>query len=163
MRDRNLRIASYLLALVGLGCAGYLTYTKYAHDGVCGVSGGCTVVQTSQWSELFGVPVSVLGIAGYVGIFILLSLRGEMFRLLLVVATGVGFLFSCYLMYRAYITLEAFCPFCTGSAVMMTLLFIVSMTRFVLGPDRPAPALAGGDDVGSSEDSEDTRTVDIGA
>lgn len=161
VRDRNLRIASYALALLGLGCAIYLTYSKFAENGVCGVSGGCTIVQQSPWSELFGVPISVLGIAGYVGILALLTLRGETARLLLVVGAGIGFLFSCYLMYRAYITLEAFCPFCTTSALMMTLLFIISTTRFVLGPDRPATAL--GDDDLDVDDVDEARTVDAGA
>lgn len=138
MRDRNLLIASYVLALVGLGCAIFLTYTKLADDGVCGISGGCTIVQQSRWSTIGGIPVSIFGIAGYVATLALLSLRGETVRLLTVMVTGVGFLFSLYLMYRAYVTLDAFCPFCTGSAVMMTLLFLINTVRFVLGPDQPA-------------------------
>lgn len=138
MLDRRLRIAQYVLALVGLAAAGYLTYTKYAHGGVCGVSGGCTTVQQSPWSELFGIPVSVLGVVGYVGVLVALSLRGELARLALVVMTGVGFAFSMFLMYRAYVTLEAFCPFCTTSAAMMTLLFLISIARYLRGPD-PEP------------------------
>lgn len=143
MVDRRLRIASYVLACIGLAAAIYLTYTKYAHDGVCGVSSGCTVVQQSTWSELFGIPVSVLGIVGYVGFLALLTApqRNESVRLLLVIGTGIGFLFSMFLMYRAYITLNAFCPFCTTSALMMTSLAVVSTVRFIRGPDplRPAP------------------------
>lgn len=144
MRDRNLKIASYLLAVVGLGCAVYLTYTKLADGGQCLVS-GCSVVQQSQWSELLGLPVTAFGVAGYVAILILLMLRGETARLLLVVVSGVGFLFSMYMMYRAYVTLNAFCPFCTGSAVAMTLLFLVSAARFVLGPDGPPSGPVGFD------------------
>jgi uncharacterized membrane protein len=135
--DRRLRTAAVVLALVGLAAAAYLTYTKYAHDGVCGVSSGCTTVQQSAWSELFGIPVSVLGVIGYLGFLALLLLapqRNENVRLALVIGTGVGFLFSMFLMYRAYVTLEAFCPFCTTSAVMMTLLAIISTIRFLRGP-----------------------------
>ncbi len=137
MRDRNLRIASYLIAAIGLGCAVYLTYTKIASGGQCLVS-GCSVVQQSRWSEMAGIPVTAFGVAGYLAALVLLALRGETARLLLVVVTGIGFLFSMYLMYRAYITLDVFCPFCTGSAVAMTLLFVISTARYVLGPDRPA-------------------------
>lgn len=142
MLDRRLRIAQYVFAIVGLAAAIYLTYSKYENAGVCGVSAGCTVVQQSEWSELFGIPVSVLGIVGYVGFLGLLSApqKGELVRLGLVVGTGLGFLFSMFLMYRAYITLDAFCPFCTTSAVMMTLLAVISTVRFVRGPDRPALA-----------------------
>ncbi len=148
MLDRRLRWVSFVVALIGLGAAGYLTYTKYAHDGICGVSGGCTVVQTSTWSELVGIPVSVIGVVGYVAILasLLAPQRLELVRLGLVVMTGIGFLFSLYLMYRAYITLEAFCPFCTTSAVCQTLLFVLSTTRFLRGPDRPALVPAGEDE-----------------
>jgi uncharacterized membrane protein len=148
MWDRRLRIAQFAFVAIGLAAAIYLTYTKYAHDGICGVSSGCTVVQTSEWSELFGIPVSVLGIVGYVGLLglLLLPQRSELVRLGLVVGSGVGFLFSMFLMYRAYITLDAFCPFCTTSAVMMTLLAITSVIRFVLGPDGPVLPLGAGED-----------------
>ncbi|MEV4421942.1 vitamin K epoxide reductase family protein [Patulibacter sp. NPDC049589] len=144
MLDRRLRIAQYVFAAIGLAAAIYLTYSKYEHAGVCGVSAGCTIVQQSEWSELFGIPVSVLGIVGYVGILLLLTFpRNELARLALVIGAGIGFLFSLFLMYRAYITLDAFCPFCTTSAIMMTLLAITSTIRFLRGPDRPALAGAG--------------------
>lgn len=140
MLDRRLRIAQFVFVAIGLAAAIYLTYSKFAHEGQCGVSSGCTVVQQSKWSELFGVPVSVLGVVGYLGLLglLLAPQRGELVRLALVVGSGIGFLFSMFLMYRAYVTLEAFCPFCTTSAVMMTLLAITSVTRFVLGPGDPA-------------------------
>jgi uncharacterized membrane protein len=159
MLDRRLRIAQYVFAVVGLAAAIYLTYSKYEHAGVCGVSAGCTIVQQSEWSELFGIPVSVLGIVGYVGFLGLLTApqKNELVRLGLVVGTGVGFLFSMFLMYRAYITLDAFCPFCTTSAVMMTLLAITSTVRFVRGPDRPVAAGDDGllDDDATDEDEDD--------
>lgn len=140
MLDRRLRIASFVLVAIGLACAIYLTYLKYAHV-QCVAGEGCDIVQRSQWSELFGVSVSILGIVGYVGILIVLLLpaRNELARLALVVVTGVGFLFSMYLMYRAYVTIDAFCPFCTTSAAVMTLLAIISTTRFIRGPDRESP------------------------
>lgn len=157
MLDRRLRLLQFLLALVGLGAAVYLTYSKYAHDGVCGVSAGCTIVQNSPWSELYGIPVSVLGLVGYVSILgaLLAPQRNELVRLALVVMSGIGFLFSLFLMYRAYITLDAFCPFCTTSAVMMTLLAITSVVRFVMGPGSSAGAGAGSvDGLGDEGDLE---------
>lgn len=154
MRDRNLKIASYLIAAIGLGCAIYLTYTKIASGGQCLVS-GCSVVQQSRWSEMAGIPVTAFGVAGYLVTLVLLAMRGETARLLLVVTTGVGFLFSMYLMYRAYITLDVFCPFCTASAAAMTLLFLISATRFVMGPDRPPSSPVGFD----ADEDEDLLTA----
>lgn len=150
MLDRRLRIAQLVFVAIGLAAAIYLTYSKYAHEGVCGVSSGCTVVQQSEWSELFGIPVSVLGIVGYVGLLglLLAPQRSELVRLALVIGSGIGFLFSLFLMYRAYVTLDAFCPFCTTSAVMMTLLAITSVIRFVAGPGDPDHATLEGPGAG---------------
>lgn len=147
MRDRRLRLVQFALALIGLGAAIYLTYSKYAHEGQCAIAAGCGVVQNSPWSKVAGIPVPVLGVVGYLGILgaLLAPQRNELVRLALVVMTGIGFLFSMFLMYRAYVTLDAFCPFCTTSAVMMTLLAIISVTRFVLGPGAPLGAGAPGD------------------
>lgn len=154
MLDRRLRLVQFLLALVGLGAAIYLTYSKYAHEGQCAIAAGCGVVQNSPWSKLFGIPVPVLGIVGYVGILgaLLAPQRNELVRLALVVMSGIGFLFSMFLMYRAYITLDAFCPFCTTSAVMMTLLAIISVTRFVMGPGAAMGAGANLDDLEDEDD-----------
>ncbi|HEY4826298.1 MAG TPA: hypothetical protein VIH85_06005 [Solirubrobacteraceae bacterium] len=45
--DRNLRIAIFVLCLIGIGVAGYLTYTHYAKIKViCGSNGGCETVQS---------------------------------------------------------------------------------------------------------------------
>lgn len=158
--DRRLRLFQFVLALVGLGAAIYLTYSKYAHAGECGVAVGCSVVQNSPWSTLFGVPVPVLGIVGYVGILagLLAPQRNELVRLSLVVMAGIGFLFSMFLMYRAYITLDAFCPFCTTSAAMMTLLAITSVVRFVRGPGLP-PGGAGAFDDLEDEDEDDVPVL----
>lgn len=154
MLDRRLRLFQFLLALVGLGAAIYLTYSKYAHEGQCAIAAGCGVVQNSPWSTLFGVPVPVLGIVGYVGILgaLLLPQRNELVRLSVVVMAGIGFLFSMFLMYRAYITLDAFCPFCTTSAAMMTLLAITAVTRFVLGPGAPPGGTGTTHDLEDDED-----------
>lgn len=157
MTDRRLRLAQFVLALIGLGAAIYLTYSKYAHEGQCAVSAGCGIVQNSPWSTLFGIPVPVLGIVGYVGILgaLLAPQRNELVRLSLVVMSGIGFLFSMFLMYRAYITLDAFCPFCTTSAAMMTLLMITSVVRFVMGPGPAAGAGATEEDLDDLEDEDD--------
>ncbi|MCK9249431.1 MAG: vitamin K epoxide reductase family protein [Solirubrobacteraceae bacterium] len=157
--DRRLRLASYVLALVGLASASYLTYTKFADDGQCHVSAGCTVLQTGEWSEIFGISVSLLGVIGYLVVIAALSIRGELARLSLVLFTGIGFLFSCYLMYRAYITVDVFCPFCTTSAICMTALAIISTVRFVRGPGLPPTPAWDPDDVEApGEDADDASS-----
>ena len=124
--DRRLRIAIGVLCVIGIGVAGYLTYTHYEGLRVlCLSSGGCETVQQSVYSKLDGIPVAVLGLAGYIGILFSLFIRNDLgraagFRLAL-----VGFLFSMYLTYREIFTITAICQWCLGSAVLMTLLVIV--------------------------------------
>jgi len=53
-----------------IGVAGYLTYVHYEGFKVqCPLGGnGCRTLQGSRYAKLDGVPVAVLGLAGYVGI-----------------------------------------------------------------------------------------------
>ena len=77
--DRRLRIAIAVISLIGIAVATYLTYTHYAGlNVVCPVSGGCETVQKSVYSKLDGIPVAVLGLAGYIWILISLAIRNEL-------------------------------------------------------------------------------------
>jgi uncharacterized membrane protein len=59
---KALRIASAVVAVIGLGIAVYLTIVHYTGSSpVCAISHGCETVQTSRYAELAGIPVAVLG------------------------------------------------------------------------------------------------------
>ena len=128
--DRRLRIVIGVLCLIGIGVAGYLTYTHYEGIKVlCLSSGGCETVQASVYSKLAGVPVAVLGLAGYIGILITLAIRNDLGRIAGFGIALVGFLFSLYLTYREIFTIKAICQWCVSSAVLMTLLTILTAIR----------------------------------
>ncbi len=140
LTDRRLRIAILVLALIGVGVAGYLTYVHYEGLKVlCLSSGGCETVQASRYAKLDGVPVAVLGLAGYVGILASLAVRGEMGRVAGFAVALIGFGFSMYLTYRELFTIKAICQWCVSSAVLMTLLAVLTAIRAVR--DGPAPAV----------------------
>jgi uncharacterized membrane protein len=130
---RGLRRATAALALLGLAIAGYLTWVHYAGlEPICaGGSGGCERVQTSRWAELAGVPVAVLGVAGYAAILLSLALPEEPGRsaAALVSLAGVGF--SAWLTYVEVARIHAICQWCVASAVVMTLLAVVSVMRLL--------------------------------
>jgi uncharacterized membrane protein len=133
--DRRLRVAAIVLALIGLGIASYLTYVHY--DGihpVCGLGGDCVKVQSSEWSKLAGIPVAVLGLIGYAVILVSLFIPGEEALIAGALTALVGFGFSAYLTYRELFTIDAICPWCVASAIVMTLLAIVTTTRLLLTP-----------------------------
>ncbi|MGZ6696910.1 MAG: vitamin K epoxide reductase family protein [Solirubrobacteraceae bacterium] len=133
--DALLRVAALVLAVVGLGVAAYLTYVHY--EGVrpvCGLGGNCEKVQTSEWADLAGVPVALLGLIGYALILASLFVRGETGLMAGALLALAGFGFSVYLTYRELFSIEAICPWCVTSAALMTLLAVVTVTRLVRYP-----------------------------
>lgn len=130
--DRRLRLAILILSLIGIGVAGYLTYVHYEGLKVlCLSSGGCETVQASRYAKLDGVPVALLGLLGYIGILGSLAVRGEMGRIAGFAIALIGFGFSMYLTYRELFTIKAICQWCVSSAVIMTVLAILTAIRAV--------------------------------
>jgi uncharacterized membrane protein len=130
--DRRLRLAAIVLAIVGLGVATYLTYIHYKGiNPACGLGANCIKVQTSEWSKLAGVPVAVLGLLGYVGILASLFVPGEAGLVAGALIALVGFGFSAYLTYRELFSIHAICEWCVSSAVIMTLLAIITTVRLM--------------------------------
>jgi uncharacterized membrane protein len=134
--DRRLRLAAIGLALIGLGVASYLTYVHYEDiRPVCGLGGDCVKVQTSEWSKLAGVPVAVLGLIAYATILVSLFVPGEEALIAGALTSLVGFGFSAYLTYRELFTIDAICQWCVASAIVMTLLAVVTTARLLLSPN----------------------------
>jgi uncharacterized membrane protein len=137
-----------VLAVLGIGVAGYLVYVHYADvDPVCNIAHGCHKVQTSEYAKLAGVPVALLGLIGYVVIFgALVAPQGELARMVAALTALVGFGFSMYLTYRELFTIDAICQWCVLSAILMTLLAIVTTWRVLrvesAGPARVAATTA---------------------
>ncbi len=102
-----------VLALAGLAVSAYLTYVHYAGvEPVCTGISDCEKVQTSDYAELAGIPVAVLGIVGYLAILASLAVRVELTVLLAYTAAG----FSAYLTWAELFEIEAVCQWCVASA-----------------------------------------------
>lgn len=141
MSDRALRTAGLVLAVLGIAVAGYLVYIHYADiDPVCNIAHGCHKVQTSEYAELAGIPVALLGLLGYVAILgaLLVPGQGEAARMGAALFALVGFGFSMYLTYRELFTIDAICQWCVLSAILMTGLAIVTTWRVIRVPLDPA-------------------------
>jgi uncharacterized membrane protein len=132
LSDRGLRLAVLVLTLAGLAIAGYLTYVHYAElEPVCGLGGDCERVQTSDYAELAGIPVALLGLVGYALILASLAVPGELGLVAGATLALAGFGFSAYLTYREVVTIDAICTWCVASAVVMTALAVVTCIRVV--------------------------------
>jgi uncharacterized membrane protein len=154
MSARALRRTLIVLAVLGLGLASYLTYIHYAGiKPLCGRGGGtCEKVQISQYSQLAGVPVALMGLIGYVLILgSLLAPDEERWRFATAALVLGGFAFSAYLTYREVFTLEEICEYCVSSAVLLTVMLPLSLWRFLRGEPGGIPAAPGGPDASSGE------------
>ncbi len=139
LADNRLKIISIVLCILGILVATYLSWVKLTGtDALCPESTvlNCDVVQNSVYSEMFGIPIALFGLAGYVGILAALLLEG---RLELVTEYGplaelgmtlFGVLYSAYLTYLELFVLQAICPWCVVSAVLMVILFIITIIRY---------------------------------
>jgi len=138
MSDRRLAYAIGVVALIGLGVASYLTYVHYAGESpVClAGGGGCEKVQTSHYAKLAGIPVSVLGLVGYFVILVSLLIPGETGRFVGAFTALIGFGFSLYLTYLELFKIHAICQWCVASAVLMTVLAVLTVWRLMEAESR---------------------------
>lgn len=121
-----------LLAIIGLGVSAYLAYVEtQAVTAICGPVGDCNAVQTSEYAYVLGMPIGVLGVVGYVAILAVWAwgkwLGQKRAALALLALTALGVLFSIYLTYLEPFVIGAVCAWCLTSAVVMTLLLLVSV------------------------------------
>jgi uncharacterized membrane protein len=142
--DRRLRLAALLIAALGVGVAGYLTYVHYAGlQPFCAGGGhGCERVQSSSYASLAGIPVAVLGLAGYVAIAAALLAPGDGARLAVAALAVSGWGFSAYLTYLELFVIRAICQWCVASAALLTVLAALAVWRLLLPDDRRSPAVA---------------------
>jgi uncharacterized membrane protein len=147
MRIDRLRVASIVLAVLGLAIAAYLTYVHARGLQVaCLASGGCEQVQSSRYADVAGVPVALLGLAGYAAILAAVALPGESARLAAAGLTLVGLGFSGYLSYRELFTIKAICQWCVASALIMAALSVLAIVRFLRAPALGPSARWGAED-----------------
>lgn len=139
--DRLLNRILIGLLLIGIAVSTYMTIYKLTdNSNMCLGSADCSVVNASRYSEVNGIPVAVIGMAGYGAMLAVLWLerRGGFFEengsLLFFGLALTGFLFNVYLIYVEVALIKAFCPFCITSQITMTLIFVLSIFRLVRQP-----------------------------
>jgi uncharacterized membrane protein len=134
----NKRMLVALVALAGVFVALYLTLYKLGYIGTlaCAV-GSCETVQTSKWATFLGFPVGAWGVAYYVFVLALaiVGLTGRFadsrgLSQILVGVTAFGMLFSLWLTYLELFVIHAICQWCVISAILATILFVLSWLDF---------------------------------
>ncbi len=123
-------VGLFIVALIGFIDAGYLTVEHYQNViPPCSITGGCEVVLTSDYSVIFGVPVSLLGMIYYflimAGTFGYLESKHVALLKWSCIATTAGFLMSLWFLYVQAFILNKYCLYCLGSATTSIILFVI--------------------------------------
>jgi len=115
-----------LLGLPGSGVAAYLTYSHWANQPtVCGGIGECELVQTSEYSDIAGVPVALFGLLYFLAmpVLALARTRGTPWMLDWVQPAALSMAlaataFVAYLTYVELFVLKAICIWCVSLATL---------------------------------------------
>ena len=126
MSDRSLRLAAGLVALAGLSVAAYLTWVHFDDAAlVCVAGGGCETVQESEYAEIAGIPVALLGLGAYAALVALVVFDGPNARLAAAMLALVGLEFSLYLLALQLFVIDAVCAWCLANDVLIAPLLAV--------------------------------------
>ena len=118
-------------SLIGFADTVYLTANHYMGTGVqCLLFEGCEIVLTSWYSEIFGIPLVILGVMFYGGIFLVVNIydiyQNNLFLYLLKLGGIAGFVASLVFLFIQLFILEALCFYCLISFGSSTVIFVDS-------------------------------------
>lgn len=130
----KLRAAIAAIAIIGIGIASYLTYAHYAHAAPICVSGGCEKVQRSSYAMLGGVPVAVLGLAGWTLVLASAAFRGASVAMAGGVIALAALAFSAYLLWAQLGPIGAVCQWCLGNDLAVTAVAALCVVRVLAEP-----------------------------
>lgn len=141
MTSRAGRWRTVLLLVVGTGVSLYLTFEHFTGNATLACSAGgaidCNAVTTSRYSQMFGVPVALLGLVYFVGSWII-SWWGRRVSEPTSAAVeglwyGAGLVFVLYLVWAELVPLGRICLWCTVIHVIVLVMFLRALQRWTEG------------------------------
>lgn len=125
-------LALTILVLAGIIDTSYLTYKHYFEPiGICltGFFGNCGAVLTSEYSVIFGIPLTILGLLHYLWLAALLFmayvLGGVIYKRFAFIQSAFGVVISLYLTYLQFFVIKSLCPYCLFSALLSVFIYIL--------------------------------------
>jgi uncharacterized membrane protein len=135
-----------VLATIGIGLAIYLFYSYLAPEPptICNISASvnCDPVTKGNLAEWFGVPVSLIGLIGYI---VILGSALAKKKTITFAMTTFGMLFCLRLTYLEIFVEKIICPVCVLCQLIMLTIFILTLI-LLKRKDRVVEAMSDGDD-----------------
>lgn len=132
-RNNVLFVLIALLSLAGITLSAVSLQRHYAKSATnfCDFNQkfSCDIVNRSEYSEIAGIPVAGIGVAGYAALFILSTFwksRPET-PIRLLIAALAGLAFALYLTYVEAYVLTTWCILCVGSLIVIFLIALLSI------------------------------------
>jgi len=122
-----------LLAIAGIAASSLALREHYRTDpSPCSINEkwDCGIVNHSPYAMLYGIPVAVIGIAGYLLLGVLAFMRS--YRAMLVAAFG-GLGFALYLAHIESAVLGVWCIYCAISLGVISLLSLLVLGTVIVG------------------------------
>ncbi len=146
MKYKTTQLLLMLASGAGIVDTLYLVNSHYNDPAACttpfiesffGIPVDCGQVTTSQYSTIFGLPISLFGLLYYLTFFAILFFdakvnafiqpKGLSLSNLFLILSSVGFLVSTILLFLQVAVLKLVCLYCMGSVVTSYTLFGVSL------------------------------------
>lgn len=125
---KNKYLLTGILGVIGFLDSAYLTILHFQSViPPCTVK-GCEKVLTSEFSTIFGIPLSLLGVAFYITIITLSLLNNfkinSTLQRFLKITSAVGFSISILLLIDQIFVIQAICQYCLISLATSTMIFL---------------------------------------
>lgn len=129
----------FVLSLLGIAMAIYVTQSFLRKTGIICISSGCELVRKAPESYLFGFfPVPAVGLIGYTILAICAfmrttNLKAQSSKLLLRIMLGMsafGVLFVSWFTYTELFVIKGVCTWCAISAVNMVVIFLLTLKSY---------------------------------
>jgi len=128
LAKNNIWKAIIILSVLGILLASYLFYnflTKPLFESCYFNSRiNCDAVTKGSLSTLFGIPVSLIGLIGYI-VILLSSIFKK--KLLVLGMSTFGMIFCLFITYQEVFRLKVICPVCLTCQLVMLIVFLLSI------------------------------------
>ena len=126
------------LCLFGVGDVIYILYkNRPTKQLVCPLNSDCSAVLGGKWNKFLGVKNEYWGLSYYLSLLVVVGLFLSSvnfifdWKLVLLLMTGFGVLYSIFLTIVQIIKIKEYCFYCLVSAGLSVLLFITSIFIYV--------------------------------